>query len=129
MNQWQANGALESFGHEGEAGQWNPTLWALAVGIWGLIVGIMALQSRTSSKPGRIPLARLKFHVAAWVLGMLVLTPLWALIEWQDNGDFERFSTSSQPGNWEPWILYIGGIWAAVIAVIAAHAYSQRTRR
>jgi hypothetical protein len=57
---------------------------------------------------------------------MLVLTPLWALIEWQDNGDFERFSSNSQPGNWEPWILYIGGIWAAVITVFAVHAYITR---
>ena len=44
LNQWQANGAPESFGHEGEPGQWNPTLWALGVGIWGLIVGTMALR-------------------------------------------------------------------------------------
>ena len=30
LNQWNVNGAFESFGHEGDAGQWNPTLWALA---------------------------------------------------------------------------------------------------
>jgi hypothetical protein len=125
LNQWQDNGALKSFGHEGEAGQWNPTLWALAIGIWGLIVGIMALQVHFE-QPGEGPIGRLKFHAAAWVLGMLVLTPLWALIEWQDNGGFERFSSNSQPGNWEPWILYIGGIWAAVIAVFAMHAYITR---
>jgi hypothetical protein len=28
---------------------------------------------------------RLRFHSAAWALGMLVLTPLDLLIEWQDN--------------------------------------------
>jgi hypothetical protein len=132
VNQWQDNGALKSFGHEGEAGQWNPTLWALAVGIWGLTVGIMALRVHFErpASAGDIEqlerIGRLKFHIAAWVLGMLVLTPLWALIEWQDNGGFERFSNNSQPGNWEPWILYIGGIWAAVIAVRAVHAYITR---
>jgi hypothetical protein len=132
VNQWQDNGAFVSFGHEGQAGQWNPTLWALAVGIWGLIVGIMALRVHFE-RPARAGdgeqlgwIARLKSHIAAWVLGMLVLTPLWALIEWQDNGGFERFSNNSQPGNWEPWILYIGGIWAAVIAVLAVHAYITR---
>jgi hypothetical protein len=132
VSQWSDNGAFESFGHEGEAGQWNPTLWALAVGIWGLIVGIKALRvhferpasAGDAEQWGRI--GRWKFHVAAWVLGMLVLTPLWALIEWQDNGGFERFSSNSQPGNWEPWILYIGGIWAAVIAVFAVRAYITR---
>src|SRR5512132_1457260 len=43
-NGWQANGALERFGHEGAAGQWNPSLWALTVGIWGLVVAILALR-------------------------------------------------------------------------------------
>ena len=50
---------------------------------------------------------------------MMVLTPLWAVIEWQYNGGFERFSNDSQPGEWEPWILYVGGIWALVVAVLA----------
>ncbi len=45
---------------------------------------------------------QLTFHVAAWVLGMIVATPLWALIEWQDNSAFERWSTNSQPGSWDP---------------------------
>lgn len=155
LNEWQGNGAFERFGHDGDPGDWNPTLWALGVGIWGLVVGIMALRvffRRPATdaeidrrlerlKPQitaeRIPtdselrrftrarsdrVGRLKFHVAAWVLGMIVLTPLWALIEWQDNGGFERWSNNSQPGNWEPWILYVGGIWALVIALFALTA-------
>jgi hypothetical protein len=71
---------------------------------------------------------RLKFHVAAWVLGMVLLTPLWALIEWQDNGGFERWSDNSQPGSWEPWILYVGGIWALVVAGLALRVYFGRGR-
>jgi hypothetical protein len=160
INQWQANGALESFGHEGDPGQWNPTLWALVVGLWGLIVGIMALRvyferppteaeidrdverarpprRPFSAEPTEVELRRLsrvrlermgtlKFRVAAWVLGMGVLTPLWALIEWQDNGSFERFSDDSQPGDWEPWILYIGGVWAVVIVLQALRMYVDR---
>lgn len=158
VNQWQANGALKSFGHEGDPGQWNPTLWALGVGIWGLIVGVIALRAYVGRPPteaevdrelarlrphaaaGNAPAAdlrrvargrldrvrRVKFHVGAWVLGMIVLTPLWALIEWQDNGGFERFSNDSRPGEWEPWILYVGGIWALVIATLAVQAYVRR---
>jgi hypothetical protein len=160
LSQWQANGALESFGHEGEHGQWNPTLWALAVGIWGLVVGIMALRvhferpanlaevDRAVERLGQTTaggvtaaelrrfararleeLGRLRFHVAAWVLGMVVLTPLWALVEWQDNGGFEHWSSNSRPGDWEPWILYIGGIWAFVIAMLALRTYLERPTR
>jgi hypothetical protein len=157
--EWQANGAFERFGHEGEPGQWNPTLWALAIGVWGLIVGIMALRvhferptttaevqreiERLSARRGadvapadaelrrfvrarRERIQRLKFHVSAWVLAMLVLTPLWALIEWQDNGGFERFSGNSQPGDWEPWILYVGGVWALIIVLIALPVFVDR---
>ena len=159
LTQWQDNGALKSFGHEGEPGQWNPTLWALAVGIWGLVVGIMALRvhferpataaevdreaeelkprvtvmgAMTAAELRRFArrrlerVRRLKFHVAAWMLGMLVLTPLWALIEWQDNGGFERFSDNSRPGDWEPWILYVSGVWALVVATVTLRAYLGR---
>ena len=46
--------------------------------------------------------SRSRFHLAAWSLAMLALTPLWALLEWQDNGAFERWSRNSQPGDWDP---------------------------
>jgi hypothetical protein len=121
-NEWQANGAFKRFGNEGNPGDWSPTLWALGVGIWGLIVGIMALQvhfEKPTMDVKRDDIGRLKFHVAAWALGMIVLTPLWALIEWQDNGSFERWSDNSQPGSWDPWILVVGGIWALAIALLA----------
>ena len=111
VHEWLANGAFESFGHEGDAGQWNPTLWALVVGGWGLVVGIMALGELFTGHPAR-------FHAASWALGMAVLTPLWALIEWQDNGAFERWSENSRPGDWDPWILTVGAIWAASIVLL-----------
>jgi hypothetical protein len=71
----------------------------------------------------------LKFHVVAWVLGMVVIAPLKALIERQDNGAFERLSTNSQPGSWDPWVVYVGGIWALVIAGLALVVYIDRRRR
>ena len=132
-SQWDANGGFESFGFDGNPGEWNPTLWALTVGLWGLVVGIMALRvvfERPLTRAHERSVeraAQLKFHVASWGLGMVVLTPLWALIEWQDNGGLERWSSDSQPGSWEPWILYVGGFWALGIAVLAlSRAYSDR---
>lgn len=50
---------------------------------------------------------------------MVIITPLWALIERQDNGGLERFAADDRPGSWEPWILDVGGIWAGVIVLIA----------
>jgi hypothetical protein len=71
---------------------------------------------------------RLKLHVAAFVLGMIVLTPLWALVEWQDNGGFKRFDFSDDGtrGDWEPWILYVALIWGLVVAIAALKAYFDR---
>jgi hypothetical protein len=125
VHEWQANGAFERFAHEGNPGDWNPTLWALAVLLWGLMVGIMALRVYFE-RPAKAAntrlerLSRLRFQVAAWLLGMIMLTPVNALIEWQDNGGFQRFSRNSHPGSWDPWILYVGGVWAVVIAVFFA---------
>jgi len=69
---------------------------------------------------------RLKLHVAAFVLGMIVLTPFWALVEWQSNGAFERWSDNSQPGDWEPWILYVGLVWGLVVGINALKVYFDR---
>jgi hypothetical protein len=129
-HEWDVNGAFERFGHDGDQGQWNPTLWALGVGVATLIVGIMALAVyfvRSTTDPAVLRMERLKFHVAAWLFGMVVLTPLWALIEWQDNGGFERWSSNSRPGDWDPWILVVGGIWAlAVIGLLAVRRVRER---
>jgi hypothetical protein len=68
----------------------------------------------------------LKKSVAFYVLGMLVLTPIWALIQWQDNGAFERFSSQSNPGDWEPWILYVALVWGLLVAIDAVKVYFDR---
>ena len=68
----------------------------------------------------------LKKSVAYYALGMLVLTPIWALVQWQDNGAFERFSTHSNPGDWEPWIFYVALIWGLLVAIDAVKVYFDR---
>jgi len=132
VHEWDVNGAFERFGHEGDPGQWNPTLWALGIGIPTLIVGIMALAVyfvRSAAERAVLRMQRLKFHAAAWLFGMVVLTPLWALIEWQDNGSFERWSNNSQPGDWDPWILIVGGMWAlsALALFVVRQVLERRT--
>jgi hypothetical protein len=149
LHEWLANGAFQRFAHEGNPGDWNPTLWALSVLLWGFVVGVMTLRAHFERPPTAADIdhevewlpqkivreetglrrvararleriGRLRFQVAAWLMGIVVLAPLNALIEWQDNGGFQRFSGNSQPGSWDPWILYVGGIWALVIAVFYA---------
>jgi len=123
VHEWQANGAFARFAHEGNTGDWNPTLWAVVVLVWGLVVGIMALRvhfERPTTTAAVERGQRLKSNVAAWLLAMVVLTPVNVLIEWQDNGGFQRISRDSQPGSWDPWLLFAGAIWAGVIVVFYA---------
>ncbi len=69
---------------------------------------------------------RLRLHVVAYVLGMVVLLPVWAFSEWKTAGGFERLSDNGQPGDWEPWILYVALIWGFVVAVEALRVYFDR---
>lgn len=69
---------------------------------------------------------RLKLNIAAYVLGMVVLTPVWVLVEWESNGGFQRWSSNSQPGDWEPWILYVALIWGLVVGIMALKVYFDR---
>jgi hypothetical protein len=69
---------------------------------------------------------RLKLNVAAFVLGLIVLTPLWVLVEWQSNGAFERWSNNGNPGDWDPWILYVALIWGGILALSALKVHFDR---
>ena len=53
---------------------------------------------------------KLQLNLAAYVVGMAVLTCIWVMTQWSDNGAFERldFNPEGAPGAWEPWILYPG---------------------
>jgi 2TM domain len=69
---------------------------------------------------------RLKRDVAVFVLGTVALSAVWALVQWQDNGAFERFSGGDNPGDWEPWILYVAVIWGFFLAADALKVYFDR---
>ena len=57
---------------------------------------------------------------------MVALSAVWALVQWQDNGAFERFSGGDNPGDWEPWILYVAVIWGFFLAADALKVYFDR---
>ena len=69
---------------------------------------------------------KLKRDIAIYVLGMAALTSVWVLVEWQDNGGFERLSDNGNPGDWEPWILYVALIWGFFVALDALRVYYDR---
>ena len=69
---------------------------------------------------------KFKRDVAAYVLGMVTLTAIWAVVEWQDNGGFQRFSDGGNSGDWNPWILYVALIWGFLLGIDALRTYFDR---
>lgn len=69
---------------------------------------------------------RLKRDIAAYVLGMVLLTAAWVLVEWQDNGAFKRLSDNGNPGDWEPWILYVALVWGLFLGIDVVRTYFDR---
>jgi hypothetical protein len=59
---------------------------------------------------------------------MSVLTVIWVMTQWADNGAFERldFSPEGAPGAWEPWILYPGLIWGFLVVLDAVKVLLDR---
>ena len=57
---------------------------------------------------------------------MTTLTGIWALVEWQDNGAFERLSDNGNPGDWEPWILYVALVWGFFLVLDVLKVYFDR---
>lgn len=67
---------------------------------------------------------RLKLRVATFVLGMLVLTPVWAVAEYLSAGGWpQRLSPKDNPGDWSPWLIWVALAWGfyIVLSVVVIH--------
>jgi len=71
---------------------------------------------------------KLKLNIAAYFVGMAVLTSVWVITQWSDNGSFERldFSPEGARGAWEPWIVYPGLIWGLLVVIDALKVHFDR---
>jgi hypothetical protein len=69
---------------------------------------------------------KLERDVAIFVLGIMTLAGIWAVVEWQDNGAFERLSDNGNSGDWNPWILYVALVWGFFVVLDALKVYFDR---
>ena len=68
-----------------------------------------------------------RLHLAAFVVGMLILAGVWALTEYQNtNGWPERLNDDGSPGSWNPWILWVALAWGLIVAVHGLITYFRR---
>jgi len=71
---------------------------------------------------------KFKLYLFAYVLSMLVLTPVWIVTQYETaDGWPEHLSSRSRyPGDWDPWIIWVALIGAFVVAIAAFRAYFDR---
>jgi hypothetical protein len=71
---------------------------------------------------------KFKLYLSIYVLSMLVLTPVWIATQYeQADGWLEHLSTRSRyPGDWDPWIIWVALIGAAVVGIAGLRAYFRR---
>lgn len=71
---------------------------------------------------------KFKRYLAAYVLAMLVLTPVWIVTQYESaDGWPEHLSTRSRyPGDWDPWIIWVALAGGIIVAIAAYRAYSDR---
>lgn len=84
------------------------------------------LRKRARKRVERIHVV--KANIAAFLVGMVVLIPVWLVVEWQSAGGFERWSDGGKPGDWDPWILWIAVPWFLWVAFVCVHAYIDRDK-
>ena len=69
----------------------------------------------------------LKLRAAAFLLGMLVLVPAWAVIEYLDSGGWaERLSNNGNPGDWNPWMVWVVLGWGFYVGATALAIHFRR---
>jgi 2TM domain-containing protein len=68
---------------------------------------------------------RFKVHLVAFALGIPVLGVVWVLTEYYEEHTWpSRFASDPDvAGTWDPWFLFVAGIWAVVLAIHALERY------
>jgi len=70
---------------------------------------------------------RLKFHLTAFLLGVIILGGPWLAIEYLNaDGWPQRFSDQGKPGDWNPTVLVILIAWALLLAIHAVKIHFRR---
>jgi hypothetical protein len=69
---------------------------------------------------------RLRLRLVAFALGMLVLTPVWAVTEYLSAGSPQRLSPNDNPGDWSPWIIWVVLAWGFYVVLSAVALHFQR---
>jgi hypothetical protein len=71
---------------------------------------------------------RFKVWLSVYLLSMLVLTPVWIVTQYETADGWPKHlsSRSRNPGDWDPWIIWVALIGAVLVAMAGLRAYLNR---
>jgi hypothetical protein len=71
---------------------------------------------------------KFRIYLSAYVLSMLVLTPVWIVTQYETADGWPKHlsSRSRYAGDWDPWIIWVALIGAVLVAIAGFRAYSSR---
>jgi hypothetical protein len=72
---------------------------------------------------------KFKLYLSIYVLSMLVLTPVWIITQYETSpGWVKHLSTRSRnPGDWDPWLIWVVLIGAVIVAIAGYRVYADRS--
>lgn len=71
---------------------------------------------------------KFKLYLFVYVLSMLVLTPVWIVTQYETSpGWLKHLSSRSRyPGDWDPWLIWVALVGAALVAIAGYRVYADR---
>jgi hypothetical protein len=84
---------------------------------------------RTLAIRHRDQVVKFRRWAIAYVVGLLVLTPVWIVTEYtkEDGWPKHLSSRSRYQGDWDPWIIWVALVGAVILAIVGLRAYFGRT--
>lgn len=72
---------------------------------------------------------KFKLYLFVYVLSVLVLTPVWIITQYETSpGWVKHLSTRSRnPGDWDPWLIWVVLIGAVIVAIAGYRVYADRS--
>jgi hypothetical protein len=72
---------------------------------------------------------KFKLYLFAYLLSMLVLTPVWIITQYETSpGWVEHLSSRSRyPGDWDPWLIWVALVGAVIVAIAGYRVYADRS--
>jgi hypothetical protein len=71
---------------------------------------------------------RFKLGLAVYAVTMVALTPVWIVTQYETADGWPKHlsSRSRYPGDWDPWLIWVGVVGAVIVAIMGLRAYFDR---